>query len=82
MTMQKFKTVLQSDLTKRSYSFENNYFTRLIMLKLLLLRLKILLPLENDVMETSRDCLSLISRILFLIWLSNNLELALIHSEK
>lgn len=82
MTMQKFKTVLQSDLTKRSYSFENNYFTRLIMLKLLLLRLKILLPLENDVMETSRDCLSLISRILFLIWSSNNLELALIHSEK
>ena len=59
MTMQKFKTVLQSDLTKRSYSFENNYFTRLIMLKLLLLRLKILLPLENDVMETSRDCLVL-----------------------
>lgn len=59
MTMQKFKTILQSDLTKRSYSFENNYFTRLIMLKLLLLRLKILLPLENDVMETSRDCLVL-----------------------
>ena len=82
MTMQKFKTVLQSDLTKRSYSFENNYFTRLIMLKLLLLRLKILLPLENDVMETSRDRLRLISRILFLIWSSNNLELALIHSEK
>ena len=76
MTMQKFKTVSQSDLTKRSYSFQNNYFTRLIMLKLLLLRLKILLPLENDVMETSRDCLSLISRILFLIWSFNNLELA------